>query len=103
MENCYMIEFELPEMRAAEFLDKIPQQRQEAARLMQCGIVKSYALSRNQSRLWIVVSAGSEFEALNIVSQLPLSRFMIPSISALLFHDAEADHFQLQPATSVSC
>ena len=92
-----MVEFELPEVIAKEFLDKIPQQRQTVETLIEQGVVKSYSLAQNRSRLWMVVSAQTEFEALRVIGKLPLSRFMIPSIAPLLSHDATVDHFLCTP------
>lgn len=97
MKNCYMVEFELPQATAKEFLDKIPQQQQAVEMLMEQGVVKSYSLAQNRSRLWMVVSAQSEFETMRVIGRLPLSRFMIPSIAPLLSHDATVDHFLCTP------
>lgn len=86
-----MIEFELPATFTEEFLALIPQQRYVINNLMADGRIKAYSLALDRSRLWAVISADSEFEAMEIISQMPLSGHMKPHISELMFHNgAEA-------------
>ena len=87
MKKCYMVEFELPEVVAQEFLEKASQQRLLVDSLIEQGVVKSYCLAENRSKLWMVVSAESEFATMSVIGRMPLGKFMIPSISALNFHD----------------
>ncbi len=86
MGKFYMIEFDLPEVLAPEFLALLPTQRLKVDELMLAGIIQSYSLSMNRAKLWIIMVADSEFEVLQLISELPLSNFMIPSITPLMFH-----------------
>jgi muconolactone delta-isomerase len=86
MQHYYMVEFELPSMMAPEFLARIPEQRNKVDELMALGHIRSYSLSANRSKLWMIVIADTEFEVLDLIGDLPLSDFMIPSINPLMFH-----------------
>jgi hypothetical protein len=88
MKQEYMVEFNLPDVFVDEFISKIPQQRKQIEDLMTRGIVKSYSLALNYSKLWMIVSADTEFDIMKILEDLPLSNFMIPSIAPLMFHKA---------------
>ena len=85
MERTFMIEFELPQNLTEDFLALIPQQRYIVNQLLSEGTLKSYSLSMDRSRLWAIIAADSEFDALEVISQLPLSEFMAPLVSELMF------------------
>jgi len=86
MQQFYMVEFELPSMMAPEFLARIPEQRNRVDEFMAEGRIRSYSLAVNRSRLWMIVVADSDFEVMQLIGQLPLIDFMIPSINSLMFH-----------------
>lgn len=88
MGKTFMIEFELPQQLTEEFLALIPQQRYVVNQLLAQGKLRSYALAMDRSRLWAIVSAESEFEALELISQMPLTEFTVPLVSELMFHNA---------------
>ncbi|BDS10498.1 hypothetical protein [Aureispira anguillae] len=88
MKQFYMVEFELLDVFTNDFLNKIPQQQQQIDRMMAKGIIKSYSLSLNRSKLWLIAGAENEFEVMEIIAQLSLSEFMIPSIMPLMFHNS---------------
>jgi hypothetical protein len=96
MEQFYMIEFDLPEVMAAEFIELLPKQRQKVDELMMQGRLHSYSLAENKSRLWMVVVASSEFEVLTLIDELPLSQFMIPSMTKVAFHHSMKTMTSLQ-------
>jgi muconolactone delta-isomerase len=91
MKKSFMVEFELPDELTEEFMALIPEQRETINRLIAEGALKSYALAMDRSVLWVVVEADSEFEVMEIIAQMPLSDFMQPYVSELMFHNgAEA-------------
>jgi muconolactone delta-isomerase len=92
-----MVEFELPEQLTEDFLTLIPEQRLMVDNLMTEGKVRSYSLAMDRSVLWMILDANSEFEAMEIIAQLPLSDYMQPFISELMFHTTSeaALHFSL--------
>jgi len=92
-----MIEFTLPRALTQEFLTLIPKQRQVVNQMLVEGKIRSYSLALDRSKLWAVVTANSEFDALELISGMPLSDFMVPEISELMFHNSTdmVMHFSL--------
>lgn len=86
MKRTYMVEFELPEELDTEFLSLIPNQRQFIDELLAKGRIRSYSLAIDRSTLWMVVDALSEFEVMELISQMPLADHMEPFVSELMFH-----------------
>lgn len=81
-----MVEFDLPSPFPEEFIRLIPEQRNMINYLLAEGKVKSYSLSEDRARLWTVFVAESEFEVMELISQLPLKDYMEPNIVSLMFH-----------------
>ncbi len=88
MIKTFMIEFDLPEEPTEEFFSLIPRQRYVINNLMSDGKIKSYSLAIDRSRLWVIAEAESEFEVLEIISDMPLSPYMEPLVSELMFHNS---------------
>lgn len=88
MKHTYMIEFELPEIMSEEFMALIPQQRYVINQMLAEGTIKSYSLSMDRLKLWVVLSANSEFEAMEIINTFPLGDFMTPNLNELMFHNS---------------
>ncbi|MBK7408602.1 MAG: hypothetical protein IPL49_02975 [Saprospirales bacterium] len=84
-----MVEFELPEELTEKFIRLIPSQRDFVNRLLAEGKIKSYSLSLDRSRLWVVFAADTEFEVLDTIEQFPLHTYMIPQVQELAFHNAQ--------------
>lgn len=97
MKKPYMVEFDLPESFNEEFMALIPRQRYVVNTMLVEGRLKSYSLSMDRRKLWAVVLADSEFDALEIIALMPLSDYMTPNISELMFHNAgdSVMHFSL--------
>lgn len=91
----YMVDFTLPKSLSEEFIQTIPAQRREVNRLFSEGKLKNYALSLENSKLWAVFTADSEVEIWEMVSDLPLSRFMKIQVSALTFFNVLEQPMQL--------
>lgn len=87
MRKAFMIEFDLPQVFTEEFMALIPKQRYVLNELMSRGDVQSYSLALDRSRLWMIAVGETEFEIMELIEQLPLSIFMTPDISELMFHN----------------
>lgn len=97
MKNTYMVEFDLPETFDEQFMQLIPKQRYVVHQMLAEGVLKSYALSMDRGTLWAIMLGTSEFDVLETVSRMPLSPYMTPYVSELMFHNS-ADtlmHFSL--------
>jgi hypothetical protein len=83
----FMVEFDLPVEMTEEFTVKIPLQQLKVSELMESGKLLSYALSLDRQKLWCVVKALTEFEAMEIISEFPLISYMDPTITELMFNN----------------
>lgn len=87
----FMVVFRLPEELTDEFLDLLPQQRARVTELFEEGVLLSYALSLEHSRMWAVFNAASEMAVLEHLATLPLSRFMQVRVSMLTFYNTHSE------------
>jgi muconolactone delta-isomerase len=83
----FMIDIELPREPNAEFFALVPLQRNHIEKLLEEGVLMGYSLSLDRSRLWIVMNARTEREAVEILSGFPLFRYFEPTIYPLMFHN----------------
>lgn len=88
MKKSFMVEFELPQEFSDDFVALIPEQRMKIDRLLLEGKVRTYAMALDRTILWMIVDANTEFEVLELIAGLPLSDFMDPYVSELIFHDS---------------
>ncbi len=84
----YMVDFTLPTDLPEEFVNKIPQQRSMVNRLLTEGKILNYALSLENSKLWVVFVAQSEAELMEMVHRLPLTRYMKVRVNELTFYNS---------------
>jgi hypothetical protein len=85
--NDYMVSIILPADLSEDFLSSIPQQRLHISRLLEKGVLTSYSLAFDRSRLWVTVHASSEDEVAEIIAGFPLSQWMDIEIQRLLFRE----------------
>lgn len=83
-----MVTFELPDEMTEEFVALIPQQRYVINNLLLEGKIRSYSLSADRLHLWAVLIAESEFEVMEILTQMPLIDYMTPTVTELMFHNS---------------
>lgn len=83
-----MVDFTLPTELPEEFVNKIPQQRSLVNRMLTEGKILNYALSLENSKLWVVFAAGSEAELMEMVHRLPLTRYMKVKVNELTFYNS---------------
>ncbi len=86
--NQYMIDIDLPEQLDSEFLALIPAQRAKINQLMTKGMISSYSLALDRSKLWVVLLSESEAEAWEVYETFPLADYMNPSLVELAFHNS---------------
>ena len=83
----YMFIFTLPGELGEEFVSLIPRQRAHINRLLEEGVVRSYTLALDRSKLWAIIEGKSEEEVRKIVDQFPLRKFVEVAIVELAFHN----------------
>ncbi|MDB4286116.1 muconolactone Delta-isomerase family protein [bacterium] len=86
--NEYMFHIDLPDALNQEFLSKIPAQREKINKLMGEGVISSYTLAKDRTRLWVTVKAESEDEAYDVFESFPLYDFMDGELIPLMFHQS---------------
>jgi hypothetical protein len=65
----------------------IPSQRAVVDKLMKGGIITSYAVSLESSKLWVTMIAENEFEINEIISGFPIADRCASRISKLAFRN----------------
>lgn len=78
----------MPQDLPEEFVSRIPQQRAIVNRLLSEGKILNYALSLENSKLWVVFDVQSESELRELIEFMPLTRFMKYRINELTFYNA---------------
>lgn len=86
--NQYLVDFDLPEELDEEFMALIPEQRTQIDELMSSGIVLSYALAFDRSKVWATVNAESMEEVEEIINTMPLNHLMEAVVYELEFYTA---------------
>ncbi len=89
--NTYMINITLSSLIDENFVSLIPKQRAHINKLMNKDIVLQYSLAIDRSRLWVILKAKSENNAMDIISEFPLIHYMQPEITELAFHNSLAN------------
>ncbi len=82
-----MAEFELPVPFPPDFIQGIPDQRTFINEKMLEGVIKSYTLSLDRQKLWIVLHVDNEWDVYNLVAEMPLAKWLSPEVSPLMFHN----------------
>ena len=84
--NHYMVIITLPRTLTEEFLSLIPHQRAHVDGLMNSGMIASYSLSIERSRLWVTMVCESEHKVRELIDKFPLRRYMEIDIAELVLH-----------------
>jgi len=84
--NDYFLDIDLPHYFDQDFLSKIPNQRAFINRMMNKGVISSYSLSMDRTKLWVTVKAIDESEAKKLFQRFPLYDYMNGAIIPLMFH-----------------
>ncbi len=84
----FFVDFDLPETFSSEFVRLIPAQRRKVNELLNDGVILSYALSADRTKVWATINARSGQEVDAILEQLPLSPYMVATIHLLEFYNA---------------
>lgn len=85
--NNYMVNVVLPNELTEEFISLIPRQRAHVDLLMSEGVVTSYSLAKDRSRLWLTVAADSQQDVIKIMNDFPLIKFFTLEVRELMFHN----------------
>jgi hypothetical protein len=84
--TTFMVSITMPDFKDGEFLSLIPKERRHIESLMEKGVISTYTLSADRTRLWVTVNAESPEGAREIADAFPLRKFMAVEIIELTFH-----------------
>jgi hypothetical protein len=85
--HYFMANIVLPSDPPEEFFSLIPAQRMHINQMIRKGVITSYSLSLDRSRLWVTLRAHSEEDAAEMVSNFPLISWMEIEIQPLMFRE----------------
>jgi muconolactone delta-isomerase len=85
--STYKAEVELIDAFKPTFSKLIPSQRKRVNTLMNEGLIVSYGLAMDRSKLWIVFEAKNLEEVYDALESMPLYDFMKPDVCELAFYD----------------
>ena len=83
----YMVQFNFMPF-TLEMEETVPRQRLIVDRLFDQGVLITYTLAADRSRLWAVFQADSESELLSYIDSLPMTRFSDYTYNEIMFHDS---------------
>lgn len=84
----FMLDIDLPPYIDADFMSRIPAQREQINRLMSEGVITSYTLALDRSKLWVVLNAESEEAVRKVFESFPLHEYMQGAVIPLMFHQS---------------
>jgi len=85
--NKYMVACELAPF-SLEMQELIPRQRMVVSRLFDQGILITYTLAADRSKLWMILQASSESELLTYIHSMPMSKHFEYDYNEIMFHDS---------------
>ena len=84
----YMVEADLPIPFDEHFMSLIPRQRAVVNKMLNEGIITSYAVSIEKGRMWTTIVAENELELVQILSEWPIISHIDYKINKLAFHNS---------------
>ena len=84
--NDYFIDIDLPHHFDQTFMALIPEQRAFINKMMNKGVISSYSLSMDRTKLWVTIKANTESEVEKLFGEFPLYEYMHGAIIPLMFH-----------------
>lgn len=80
-----MVTFDIPDPVPMELMALVPDQQEAVNKLFTEGKLAFYSLSMDRQRLWTVVNASTEEEAMDVIATFPVIRFLTPELTELMF------------------
>jgi len=91
--NHFIADINLNAPYSEDFIALIPFQRQKIDELMGDGVIVSYSLSLDRSKLWVTFIADDEKDVYEHIATFPLVDFMDPTVYELAFHNSISNNF----------
>ena len=84
----YLVDIDLPVPFNDEFLALVPRQRAQVNKLMNEGIISSYALSLESGKLWVNIIAEDESKVRELMDSFPIADHITYTVHKLTFHNS---------------
>lgn len=81
-----MVELTLPEILSKEYILLIPEQKKLINKLILKGIVSSYTVAYDRSKIWIVLKVKSIAVCKKVLNMMPIYKFTQCSIFEIAIH-----------------
>jgi len=95
----YMADITLPEYLTEDFMQLIPQQRSFINTMFERGIIISYSLTMDRSKLWVTFYTATSDEVESIIRKFPISDYITYKVYDLAFHNSMST---MMPAVSLN-
>ncbi|HWZ22431.1 MAG TPA: hypothetical protein VNW06_07230 [Cytophagaceae bacterium] len=89
----FIADIDLINPYSEDFVSLIPFQREKIDTMMGEGVIVSYSLSVDRSKLWVTFIAATEAEVYELIATFPLIEFMEPTVYELAFHNSISNNF----------
>jgi hypothetical protein len=81
----YFIEIDLPEIKNEDFMSRIPEHRRMIQEWIKKGAIRSYNLSQQRDKLWVVMYGEGYTAIADAIASLPLAEYFKSKITELMF------------------
>lgn len=89
----FFVNIKLPAEFSEKFVALIPAQHEQIEQMMEAGTIRSYGLSNDQARLYMVINAGSTSGVDDILQEFKLYEYFEPQINELMFYKEAPEQF----------
>ncbi|MDF1697074.1 MAG: hypothetical protein P1U56_14625 [Saprospiraceae bacterium] len=83
----YMVQFNFTDF-TLEMQEMVPRQRVIVDKLFDQGVLITYTLAADRSKLWAVFQADGESELLTYIESLPMTKYCDYTYNEIMFHDS---------------
>ena len=89
----FIVEIFLPQIQDDYFFKLIPAHRKMVDELIDNGIISSYCVNTNRTKVWIIFNCENENQLKNYIKKLPIYNRVTFEIHDLLIADGEVFRF----------
>jgi aryl-alcohol dehydrogenase-like predicted oxidoreductase len=89
----FFVDIKLPAEFSEKFVAQIPAQHEQIEQMMDAGTIRTYGLSEDQARLYMVLNADNLPGVESILQEFKLYEYFEPQISELMFYKEAPEQF----------
>ena len=84
----YMVDITLPENMTEDFIQLIPAQRSFINKMFERGIITSYSLNLDRSKLWVTFYSATPEDVERVLRKFPIAEYITYQMHELMFHNS---------------